>query len=82
MNLSKSKCYFHQLFLIVHRSVFRAFEVELERLQSPDCYFSSLSKQLQKKRDYLAKMLKDAGMDPVVPDGGYFIMADWSKYGK
>ena len=68
--------------LLVHHSAFRTFEVELERFQGPDCYFSTLSKLLKKKRDYLAKVLKEAGMDPVVPDGGYFIMADWSKFGK
>ena len=52
------------------------------RLESPDCYFRSISVDLQKKRDYIAKILNDAGMDPVVPEGGYFIMANWSKLGR
>ena len=56
--------------------------MEIERLESPDCYFRSISVDLQKKRDFIAKILKDAGMDPVIPEGGYFIMADWSKLGK
>ena len=61
---------------------FRAFELEMGRLESPDCYFKSISVDLQKKRDYIAKILNDAGMDPVVPEGGYFIMANWSKLGR
>ena len=61
---------------------FRAFELEMGRLESPDCYFRSISVDLQKKRDYIAKVLNDAGMDPVVPEGGYFIMANWSKLGR
>ena len=52
------------------------------RLESPDCYFRSISVDLQKKRDYIAKILTEAGMDPVVPEGGYFIMANWSKLGE
>ena len=63
-------------------SICRAFEYELERLSSNECYFTSLSNQLRKKRDYLAKVLKNAGLEPIIPDGGYFIMADWSKFGK
>ena len=31
------------------------------------------------KRDYLAKVLTDVGMKPVIPEGGYFMMADWSQ---
>ena len=63
-------------------SICRAFEYELQRLSSTDCYFTSVSNQLRQKRDYLAKVLKNAGLEPIVPDGGYFIMADWSKLGK
>lgn len=62
--------------------IFRAFELELQRLESPDCYFRSISVDLQKKRDYIANILKEAGMEPVIPEGGYFILADWSKLGK
>ena len=29
--------------------------------------------------DYLAKVLTDVGMKPVIPEGGYFMMADWSQ---
>ena len=59
----------------------RAFELEINRLESSDCYFRSISVDLEKKRDYIGKVLKEAGMDPVIPEGGYFILANWSKLG-
>ena len=49
------------------------------RLDQEDCYFRSISVDLQRKRDYLAKVLTEVGMKPVIPEGGYFMMADWSQ---
>ena len=40
-----------------------------------------MTTSLLKKRDFEAKILRDARFDPVIPDGGYFIMADTSKLG-
>ena len=57
----------------------RGFEKEMTRMGSEECYFRSISVDLQKKRDYLAKVLTDVGMRPVIPEGGYFMMADWSE---
>lgn len=48
----------------------------LELLGQPECYFSSLSEELQGKRDRMAAILKDAGMTPVIPEGGYFMLVD------
>lgn len=45
---------------------------------NPDCYFSSLAEELERKRDRIADILKQAGMCPVVPEGGYFMIADVS----
>lgn len=42
----------------------------------PECYFTSLAEELEGKRDRLAAILKEAGINPVVPEGGYFIIAD------
>ena len=53
----------------------------MQRLDSPDCYFRSISVELQKKRDYICSMLKNAGMEPVIPEAGYFVMANWSTLG-
>ncbi|XP_055310048.1 kynurenine aminotransferase-like [Sitodiplosis mosellana] len=55
-----------------------AFESELKRLDSPQCYFNSLPVELEAKRDFMAKFLSDVGMKPIIPQGGYFMIADWS----
>lgn len=57
----------------------RCFELELSRLNSPECYFNSVKEELRPKRDALAKLLVEAGLEPIVPEGGYFMMADISK---
>lgn len=62
----------------LQEAVARGFEKEMSRLESPECYFNSISVDLLAKRDYLAGILSEAGFKPVVPEGGYFIMADWS----
>jgi len=36
---------------------------------------------LEKKRDKMAASLIKAGMDPIIPDGGYFMVADFHKLG-
>ena len=56
----------------------RGFEIELSRLNSDDCYFKSLPRELKAKRDRMAKILLEVGLKPIVPDGGYFMVADAS----
>ena len=63
----------------IQEAVARGFEKEMGRMGQDDCYFRSISVDLQRKRDYLANVLRDVGMKPVVPEGGYFMMADWSE---
>jgi kynurenine--oxoglutarate transaminase/cysteine-S-conjugate beta-lyase/glutamine--phenylpyruvate transaminase len=60
----------------------RCFELENSRLDSPECYFNSIAIELKPKRDQLAKLLIDAGLTPIIPEGGYFMMADISKVSK
>merc|ERR1711981_728883 len=62
----------------IQEAVARAFELELKRIESPECYFTSISVDLQKRRDMIVNILEEAGLPPVVPEGGYFIMADWT----
>lgn len=50
-------------------------------MDSPECYFKTIAVDLMKKRDFMVKILQDAGINPVIPEGGYFIMADWSEIG-
>ncbi|XP_011423087.2 kynurenine aminotransferase [Magallana gigas] len=56
-----------------------AFETEESRIGNPDCYFSLLSKQMEQKRNELSTYLSDAGLQPITPGGGYFIVADISS---
>jgi len=64
----------------IQEAVARAFELELARLDDPECYFRTIATDLQDRRDNIASFLLEAGLTPVVPEGGYFIMADWSAY--
>ncbi|KAG1940811.1 kynurenine--oxoglutarate transaminase 3 [Pimephales promelas] len=49
---------------------------DYELMGQPDCYFSSLALELESKRDRMAAMLRQIGMTPVVPEGGYFMIVD------
>ncbi|XP_039270384.2 kynurenine--oxoglutarate transaminase 3-like isoform X1 [Styela clava] len=53
-------------------------EKEMSRFDSPDCYFTSLPRELREKRDQVAKLLSEVGMKPILPNGGYFMLADIS----
>ncbi|KAJ8936809.1 hypothetical protein NQ314_012163 [Rhamnusium bicolor] len=54
------------------------FEKELKRLDDDESYFVSLARELESKRNFMANFLSDVGMKPIVPEGGYFMIADWS----
>ncbi|RXG58899.1 Kynurenine--oxoglutarate transaminase 3 [Armadillidium vulgare] len=60
----------------VTEAVARGFEIELERFGTADCYFKSLPLELIDKRNKIVKILSDAGLNPIIPEGGYFILAD------
>ncbi|XP_073707620.1 kynurenine--oxoglutarate transaminase 3 isoform X2 [Garra rufa] len=49
---------------------------DFELMGQPDCYFTSLAVELEGKRDRMAAMLRQTGMTPVVPEGGYFMIVD------
>lgn len=59
----------------------RCLEYELPRLNSPECYFHSISEEFRAKRDRFAEILDECGMKPIIPDGGYFMLADFSRFG-
>jgi kynurenine--oxoglutarate transaminase/cysteine-S-conjugate beta-lyase/glutamine--phenylpyruvate transaminase len=66
---------------VLQEAVAQGFELELGRLGQPESYFLSLPRELEVKRDFMAKFLTDVGMVPTIPDGGYFMVADWSALG-
>ncbi|CAO1404938.1 unnamed protein product [Diamesa tonsa] len=55
------------------------FEHEMTRLNSSECFFNSLSVELKGKRDYMVEFLQSVGMNPTIPESGYFMIADWSN---
>ncbi|XP_033642875.1 kynurenine--oxoglutarate transaminase 3-like isoform X1 [Asterias rubens] len=55
-----------------------SLELELSRLNKPECYLVSLAKELEEKRDKLAAMLREIGMTPIIPQGAYFMLANVS----
>jgi len=59
-----------------------SFETERQRLDSPECCFSSICDELRPKRDKMAKFLAEVGVAPSVPDAGYFMVADMSNLRK
>lgn len=56
----------------------KSFQIEmaLREQGSKDCYFTSLADELLPKRDEMARLLKTIGLKPIVPEGGYFMVAD------
>lgn len=62
----------------VGRGLLRDYEL----MGQSDCYFSSLALELEGKRDRMAAMLRQIGMTPVVPEGGYFMIVDVTALSK
>ncbi|KAM8805320.1 kynurenine--oxoglutarate transaminase 3 [Eudromia elegans] len=56
----------------------QALWLDYKRMDDPDCYFYSLSRELEGKRDRMAQLLREVGLKPVVPEGGYFMIVDVS----
>ncbi|XP_068912881.1 kynurenine aminotransferase-like isoform X2 [Tenebrio molitor] len=79
----------HNLMIVHQQSVYTGttplqevvatvLEKELAQLGQNDCYFNSLPTELDAKRLFLAKVLTDVGMKPIIPQGGYSMVVDWS----
>ena len=63
----------------MQEAVAMTFDIERQRLSSPECYYNWLPKELRPKRDKMAKVLEEVGMVPTVPEAGYFMVADFSN---
>ncbi len=50
-------------------------------LKAPRTYYDELITMYQSNRDFLADALHKAGLNPIIPKGTYFIMADISQLG-
>jgi N-succinyldiaminopimelate aminotransferase len=50
-------------------------------LRLPDDVFASFARDLQGKRDLLCAALREAGLEPLVPAGTYFVLVDGASLG-
>jgi aminotransferase len=50
-------------------------------LRLPDEYYTNLAKHYQERRDRVMKMLSEAGLNPMLPKGAYYIMCDIGDWG-
>ncbi|XP_028274498.1 kynurenine--oxoglutarate transaminase 1 [Parambassis ranga] len=56
------------------------FEKEYEVFGTPESYFQQLPALVQDKRKKLASCLESVGLQPIMPEGGYFMMVDISSF--
>jgi aspartate/methionine/tyrosine aminotransferase len=50
-------------------------------LRLPDSYYLDLAAHYQQRRDRLMAMLNEAGLNPMLPKGAYYIMCDIGSWG-
>ncbi|XP_034753141.1 kynurenine--oxoglutarate transaminase 1 isoform X1 [Etheostoma cragini] len=55
------------------------FEREYQLFGTPESYFQQLPAMFQQKRKKLALCLERVGLQPIMPEGGYFMIADISS---
>ncbi|KAJ8286867.1 hypothetical protein GJAV_G00044250 [Gymnothorax javanicus] len=60
-------------------AVARGFQREFECFGEPESYFLQLPIMLNEKRLKLAQCLASVGLQPIMPEGAYFMMADISS---
>lgn len=74
----------HEYFEHCHfqEALAQALWVDYKRMDDPDCYFYSLPRELESKRDRMAQLLQEVGLTPVIPEGGYFMIVDVSTLSK
>lgn len=63
-------------------AVAHGFEREYELFGTPESYFQQLPVMLHLKRNKLALCLESVGLQPIVPEGGYFMIVDISSVSK
>ncbi|KRZ17798.1 Kynurenine--oxoglutarate transaminase 3, partial [Trichinella zimbabwensis] len=54
-----------------------SFQYEIDRFHTRECYFHEMRRILQSKRRVLQEMLSEHGFMPVLPEGGYFMVANF-----
>lgn len=70
------------LAVVLKEAVAVGFLKEYDVFGTEDSYFHQLPASLHEKRLRLADCLKSAGLKPIMPQGGYFMIADISDISK
>lgn len=66
------------MFVVVQEAVAVGFEREYECFGKEESYFLQLPALLHHKRLRLAQCLQNVGLQPILPQGGYFMITDIS----
>lgn len=64
---------------VIQEALSVGLEEQMEKLDQPEGYWNGLCDVVQKKRDYICTALESAGLNPTIPQGGYFVVADGSS---
>lgn len=64
----------------LQEAIAQVWDLELTRFGQPDSYLKILTQKLEAKRDCMIKILSDTGIVPTIPDGGYFMLGNWSAF--
>ncbi|EEC17862.1 kynurenine aminotransferase, putative, partial [Ixodes scapularis] len=81
LQLVHQNCIYTLSTLLQARAVAVGLEQEMERIDDPEGYWNDLSRSLKVKRDQIIACLNSVGMAATVPQGGYFLVCDFSKIG-
>ncbi|MBL8755986.1 MAG: pyridoxal phosphate-dependent aminotransferase [Planctomycetes bacterium] len=68
---------FDQMEVCAARPMQRGVQRALEQL--PDAYYTDLQAGYEKKRDAFCAALRDAGFTFLVPEGAYYVLADYTR---
>lgn len=68
--------------VVFKEAVAVGFQREYDVFGTDESYFHQLPKNLHEKRLRLADCLKSVGLKPILPQGGYFMIADISNLSK
>lgn len=66
----------------IQEAIAVGIEHQLKCFGKPDSYLVETVQTLKKKRDEIVGVLKECGLTPIVPEAGYFVIADTSSIGK
>lgn len=64
----------------VQAAVAQCFEREQQHFGQPSSYFLQLPQAMKLNRDHMIRSLQSVGLQPLIPLGSYFLIADISDF--